>query len=71
MRRRWEADELIESWTLEPDELARVTNKARATRLGFAVLLKFFGLAARFPLVNEVPVEVVDFVDRHTRPRYR
>lgn len=65
MRQRWEIDELIESWTLDADDLLLVTNKAGATRLGFAVLLKFFELEARFPSsADDVPVEVVDFVAR-------
>jgi TnpA family transposase len=65
MRQRWEIDELIESWTLADDDRVLVGNKAGATRLGFAVLLKFFELEARFPVMpDEVPIEVVDFVAR-------
>jgi hypothetical protein len=45
----WSAQDLVASWTL-------VGNKTGATRLGFAVLLKFFEIAARFPSVaGEVP----------------
>jgi len=64
MRQRWEAEELVEFWTLESDELALVVNKSGTTRLGFAVLLKFFSHEARFPRQGEVPAEVVDFVAR-------
>lgn len=65
MRQRWEIDELIESWTLAPNDLRLVANKTGATRLGFAVLLKFFELEARFPASSaEVPVEAVDFIGR-------
>ena len=42
-------EELVESWTLLGDDWKRVGNKSGATRLGFAVLLKFFELEARFP----------------------
>jgi len=41
MRQRWEAEELVEFWTLEADELALVANKSGTTRLGFAVLLRY------------------------------
>jgi hypothetical protein len=36
MRQRWEVDELIESWTLDPDDVGLVANKTGSTRLGFA-----------------------------------
>jgi hypothetical protein len=42
MKRQWENEELIEHWILGPWDLAQVGNKTGATRLGFAVLLKFF-----------------------------
>jgi len=65
MRQRWEIDELIESWTLSDADRRIVANKTGATRLGFAVLLKFFELEARFPSsMDEVPVEAADFVAR-------
>ena len=71
MRQRWEVDELIESWTLDPDDVERVANKTGPTRLGFGVLLKFFELEARFPRsIAEVPVEAVDFVGRQLDVRF-
>jgi hypothetical protein len=49
-------EELVESWTLLGDDWKRVGNKSGATRLGFAVLLKFFELEARFPrAASDVP----------------
>jgi hypothetical protein len=40
-----------------------VGNKAGATRLGFAVLLKFFELEARFPSSpSEIPAAAIDYV---------
>ena len=48
MKRHWGTDELVEHWTLLPRETELLTNKTGATRLGFAVLLKFFQLEAYF-----------------------
>jgi hypothetical protein len=63
MKRQWENEELIEHWILGPWDLAQVGNKSGATRLGFAVLLKFFQREGRFPFFkNEVPGVVVSFV---------
>lgn len=44
-----EVEELIGSWTLLQDDRELLANKTGATRLGFAPLLKFFELEARFP----------------------
>lgn len=49
MRREWEAEELIACWTLLDSDRERLANKTGATRLGFALMLKFFELEARFP----------------------
>jgi len=63
MKRQWENEELIEHWMLSAWDLAQVGNKTGATRLGFAVLLKFFQRAGRFPAFkNEVPGVVISFV---------
>lgn len=63
MKQKWHVDELVEAWTLDEADLGLVRNKTGSTRLGFAVLLKFFEVEARFPVgVGEVPIEVVDFV---------
>ncbi|MFE9466818.1 DUF4158 domain-containing protein [Streptomyces virginiae] len=56
MRQDWEPEDLIEVWTLLEDDMKRVRNKSGATRLGFALLLKFFEVEARFPeSAKEVP----------------
>src|SRR5216684_3281993 len=63
MKRQWENEELIEHWMLSAWDLAQLGNKTGATRLGFAVLLKFFQRAGRFPTFkNEVPGVVISFV---------
>jgi hypothetical protein len=49
MKRNWELDDLIEHFTLLPNELSLLGNKTGSTRLGFGVLLKFFQYEARFP----------------------
>jgi len=52
----WEPEELIACWTLVEADQELVANKSGATRLGFALLLKFFELEARFPRdVSELP----------------
>ncbi len=63
MKRQWETEELIEHWTLHVKELALLGNKTGATRLGFAVLLKFFQKEARFPTYkNEVSGVVITYL---------
>ncbi len=58
-------DELIEHWTLVGDELGQVAGKRGATRLGFALLLKFFSRMGRFPRGRgELPDEAVAYVAR-------
>jgi Domain of unknown function (DUF4158) len=63
MKRTWTSEELLEYFTLLPDELAAVSNKSGATRLGFAVLLKCSQYEGRFPRSRqEVASEVVRFL---------
>jgi TnpA family transposase len=63
MKRNWTIEELVEHWTLLPPELDLVGNKTGPTRLGFALLLKFFQLEAHFPdAKNEIPRVVVAYV---------
>ena len=62
MKRDWNADELTEHWTLLPGEKPLLANKTGPTRLGFAVLLKFFQHEGCFP---QHPQEIPDVVVRH------
>ena len=63
MKRTWTADELLEHFTLLPDELTAVSNKSGATRLGFAVLFKCLQYEGRFPRSrSEVAPDVVRFL---------
>jgi Domain of unknown function (DUF4158) len=51
-----EPDELIDSWTLTGSDWDLIANKADVTRLGFAVMLKFYEIEGRFPAYpEEVP----------------
>ncbi|MFJ4206171.1 DUF4158 domain-containing protein [Streptomyces sviceus] len=64
----WEPEDLIEVWTLREDDMKRVRNKFGATRLGFALLLKFFEVEARFPeSAQEVPIAAVEYVAQQVK----
>jgi len=63
MRREWEPEDLIAYWTLGEADWRLLANKRGATRLGFAVILKFFELEARFPRHSgEVPARAVSYM---------
>jgi len=63
MQREWQPEELIECWTLLDDDRRLVANKTGATRLRFALLLKFFELDGRFPRsAAELPAAAVEYV---------
>ncbi|MDQ2815211.1 MAG: DUF4158 domain-containing protein [Actinomycetota bacterium] len=63
MRAEWEPDELIEVWTLVESDWDLIANKAGVTRLGFAVMLKFYEIEGRFPAYREeVPQAAVDYL---------
>ena len=49
MQAEWEPDELINASTLTGNDWDLITNKAGVTRLGFAVMLKFYEIEGRFP----------------------
>ncbi|WP_223070530.1 DUF4158 domain-containing protein [Paenibacillus caui] len=63
MKRNWELEELIEHFTLLPNELELIENKFDETRLGFAALLKFFQFEARFPKHKfEIPRTILAYI---------
>jgi TnpA family transposase len=65
MKRRWEIDELVAHFTLHETERDLLANKTGATRLGFAVLLKYFQQEARFPASkHDVPKLVIAHIAR-------
>ncbi len=68
VKRYWEVDELIESWTLLPKEMELLGNKTGENRIGFAVLLKFFSNVAQFPLHPcEVPETVLTYIAKQVK----
>jgi hypothetical protein len=63
VRREWDVEALIDSWTLYDADRELIDNKYGATKLGFCLLLKFFEIEGRFPRhAGEIPRVVVDFV---------
>ncbi|MFB0621178.1 DUF4158 domain-containing protein [Streptomyces sp. AGS-58] len=63
MRQEWSPEELLASWTLVDGDWDLVANKSGSTRLGFALMLKFFESEGRFPdLLEEVPQSAVEYV---------
>jgi len=63
VRDDWEPQDLISCWTLDEADWRLLANKAGATRLGFALLLKFFDLEGRFPAgPAELPVAAVEYI---------
>ena len=68
MRQEWEPEDLIEVWTLLEENQERLRNKSGANRLGFALLLKFFEVEARFPEdAGEIPVPAVSYVAQQVK----
>ncbi len=60
--------EIVERWTLLEDEQELVAGKRGATRLGFALLLKFYSFRGRFPHGrSELPDAAVEFVARQVK----
>ena len=63
MKRNWTRDQLEQQWILFSKEQKLLKNKTGPTRLGFAVLMKYFQVAGRFPdNPGEVPRDVIRFI---------
>lgn len=64
MKRQWQTEELLEHWTIKPQEQTLLVGKtAGRNRLAFILLLKFFQLEAYFPQQRQdIPRVVQDFV---------
>jgi Domain of unknown function (DUF4158) len=61
-------DELVERWTVMEDDQKLIAGKRGPTRLGFALLLKFFTQYGRFPEGrSELPDEAVQWVARQVK----
>jgi len=63
MKRNWLPEELIENWIILPKELALLIQKPEPSRLGLAILLKFYQYEGQFPTSkNEIPPQVIRYV---------
>ena len=63
MKRRWTDDELLQYFTLHPNELLLLTSTTDHNRLGFAVLLKFFEREGYFPQnSSSIPTQVIGYI---------
>jgi TnpA family transposase len=63
VQREWEPEELIGAWTLLDRDWQLVSNKTGPTRLGFALMLKFYEIEGRFPAYpEEVPPAAVEYM---------
>ena len=63
MKRHWDEHGLGERWPLTHDEFELLRNRTDRSRIGFAVLLKFFQVDGRFPNERrEVPGAALDYV---------
>jgi TnpA family transposase len=63
--REVDQDGLIDCWTLVGDELELVAGKRGATKLGFALLLRYYTERGRFPRGrSEIPDAAVDYMAR-------
>ena len=63
VKANWDTEELIENWTLLPQELELVKNKVGANQTGFAVLLKYFQNFARFPdFPEKIPDAIISYI---------
>jgi TnpA family transposase len=63
VKANWDTEELIETWTLLPQELELVSSKVGANQIGFAVLLKYFQIYARFPSsAKEIPDTIISYI---------
>ena len=59
----WNSEELVENWTLVPTELELVKKKVGFNQLGFAILLKYFQLMARFPdAPSDIPGQSITYI---------
>ena len=65
MARELDEDELIGNWTLAGDELEQLSGRRGATKLGFALLLRFYAVHGRFPAGrSQIPDQAIAHVAR-------
>lgn len=65
----WDTEELIENWTLLPQELELVKKKIGGNQIGFALLLKHFQLFACFPEdKSSISNQVISYIASQVNP---
>mgnify|MGYP002778860488 CR=1 FL=1 len=63
LKPNWDTEELIENWTLLPQELELVKTKVGGNQIGFALLLKHFQLMACFPdNFSSIPNVIISYI---------
>jgi hypothetical protein len=63
LKRIWETDELIATFTLSVDEIVWLGGRAASTQLGRAIQLKCLQYEGRFPeKAKEVPLPIVEYI---------
>ncbi|MBU3182754.1 DUF4158 domain-containing protein [Clostridium psychrophilum] len=63
MKRNWELEDLVEQFTIMPNDMSLIRNNSGETRLGFPIVLKFFQYEATFSnFKNEIPKQVVEYI---------
>jgi hypothetical protein len=69
MKHKWTLDELIDQWTLLPNELELVNrSKTAHNQLGVALLLKYFQVDGRFPRrQRDVPQAALEYVAKQLK----
>ncbi len=60
----WDTEELIENWTLLPQELELLENKVGGNKIGFALLLKHFSVfLLSFQIIpSSIPQVIISFI---------
>jgi hypothetical protein len=68
LKQQWTKEEVIEYFSLLQPERKLVETKNFDTRLGFAVLFKYFQHEARFPDCSEdIPLPMIEYLAKHLR----
>ena len=68
MKKYWDSEELIEFFTFTKKELEILKNKSDETKLGFAILFKFFQYNGRFPThKKEISKDIIKFISKQLK----